>query len=156
MEDKKLDFIIIPTKVLCHKKLTANAKLLMGEIINLCNSKGNCWASNSYLAEVLGIHKMTISKWINSLEKNGFIKCKVKSDTKRKIYIDPCISNSIELYVKSLIGYESNDVHIHKQSQLRNAGSAVKDDFEIESKEWTDKKGKKHKRISIDYGEKED
>ena len=120
----------------------------MGEIINLCNSRGNCWASNSYLAEVLGIHKMTVSKWINSLEENGFIKYKVKSNNKRKIYIDQALSNSIELYVKSLIGYKSNEVHIHKeQSQLQETGSAIKDDFEIERTEWTDKKGKKKKRI---------
>ena len=145
MEDKKLDFIIIPTKVLRCRKIPANVKLLMGVIIELCNSKGHCWASNSYLAEICRVDRMKISKWVKSLVENGFIKREMLEENKRNIYIS-----------KRIQSYISNYLHIHKQSQSLGAGSAIKDDFEIESKEWTDKKGKKHKRISIDYGENED
>ncbi|GAF77221.1 unnamed protein product [marine sediment metagenome] len=42
----------------------------------------------------------------------------------------------------------------YKQEQLDSAALANRDDFDIEEKEWTDKNGKKHKRVSIDYGEK--
>jgi DNA-binding PadR family transcriptional regulator len=154
MADKKLDFIVIPNKVMYCKNLTANAKLLMGVIIDLCNSKGNCWASNQYLAEILDTHFMTISKWIHFLEKNGFIKCNVKKDNKRKIYIAQSLSKSLELYAKLLIDYKSNSLHIQtQQEQLSDAALANKDDFDIKERKWTDKDGKKNKRISIDYGE---
>lgn len=153
MAGKKLDFIVIPNKVMFCKSLTANAKLLMGVIINLCNSKGNCWASNQYLAESLGTHFMTISKWISLLEKNKFIKCHAKKDNKRKIYIEQSISKGLELYAKLLIDYKSDSLHIQReQGQLQETDPANKDDFEIEEKEWTDEDGKKHSSFSIDYG----
>ncbi len=151
--DKRLDFVVIPKKVIQCEKLSANAKLLMGVIINLCNSRGNCWASNQYLAEIFGTHFMTVSKWVNSLEDNGFVKCKIKRvDRKRKIYVDPSISKGLVLYAKSLIVYKSNHVHIHKeQGQLEHGPALSSDDFDIETKEWIDEDGVKRGRDSIDY-----
>lgn len=154
MEIRKLDFVPIPNKVIHCKNLRANAKLLMGEIIVLSNGRGNCWASNQYFAEIFDVDRMTISKWIHSLEKNKFIKCKIKENHKRKIFIDPHISKSIEAYIKLSMGDSEKGLHIHKeQEQLESAALAIEDDFDIETKEWTDKDGKKHKRVSIDYGE---
>lgn len=154
MEDKeKLDFIIIPTKVKLCKNLTANAKLLMGEIIALSNGKGHCWASNQYLAEIFGVDRMTISNWVNSLKKNGFIKCEVsKKNHKRNISIDRYISKSIGLYIKLYTDYISNHVHIIKAAQPLEAElPKIKDDFNIESSEWIDEQGVKHRTDSIDY-----
>lgn len=156
MENKKLDFIIIPNKVLHCKNLRANAKLLMGVIINLCNSKGHCWASNIYLAEIFQVDRMTISKWVNSLEKSGFIKCKLLGANKRNIYIS-----------KSISAYILNYLHISKATAVLDTAVAIdnninnktnpqlneKDDFEMEEESWIDKNGKKHKSVSIDYGE---
>jgi len=151
MADKKLDFIVIPNKVMYCKSLTANAKLLMGVIIDLCNGTGNCWASNQYLSEIFGVGRMTISVWVNSLEKNGFIKCKIKENYKRKIFIDPHIEKTLTLYRKFYMDYIKNSIHIHTQQEQLSEAALANDDFDVEEKEWTDEAGKKHKRVSIDY-----
>ena len=70
---KKNYYAIIPAEVRYSNKLTANAKLLYGEITALTNEKGYCWASNGYFSELYGKDKRTISGWISQLAKEGFI-----------------------------------------------------------------------------------
>ena len=66
-------YAIIPANVRYDNELTANAKLLYGEITALCNSKGFCWATNDYFANLYGVSKTSISNWINALIKKGYI-----------------------------------------------------------------------------------
>tara|TARA_B110000483_G_scaffold57008_1_gene71320 strand:+ start:11692 stop:12402 length:711 start_codon:yes stop_codon:yes gene_type:complete len=66
-------YAIIPADVRYDDKVTANAKLLFGEITALTNEKGYCWASNNYFAELYKVEKGTISRWISQLEKNNHI-----------------------------------------------------------------------------------
>ena len=66
-------YAIIPATVRYDKEITPNAKLLYGEITALCNKEGKCWASNNYFSELYGVSKVSISKWINQLIKNGYL-----------------------------------------------------------------------------------
>lgn len=93
MDTSRTYYAIIPANVRYDKGLTANAKLLYGEITALCNEKGYCWASNEYFAELYGTSNETVSRWISSLKKKGYIKTVLiyKDGTKeiieRRIYI---------------------------------------------------------------------
>lgn len=74
MEDPyKSYYSIIPSEVRYSKELTANEKLLYSEITALTNSKGYCFASNGYFADLYEVHKNTVSRWISNLSKLGFI-----------------------------------------------------------------------------------
>lgn len=86
-------YAIIPANVRYNDNLTPNAKLLYGEITALCNEKGFCWASNAYFSDLYKVSKVSISKWINQLKENDFIKIQYIIDNKkiqqRKIKITP-------------------------------------------------------------------
>lgn len=66
-------YAVIPANVRYDKNLPANAKLLYGEITALCNEKGYCWASTNYFQELYGVSRVSIQKWMRSLEENGYI-----------------------------------------------------------------------------------
>ena len=123
-------YAIIPGKVRYDKELKANAKLLYGEITALCNEKGICWASNKYFADLYGVSKETISRWISQLAEKEYIFIKIfyKKDSKEvdkriisinhfkdKIPIDenvntPCENNQcIEVLTKTSIPYTQKD-----------------------------------------------
>lgn len=66
-------YAILPATVRYDKNLTPSAKLLYAEITALSNSKGYCWASNKYFADLYGVGKNSISNWIKNLKDNGYI-----------------------------------------------------------------------------------
>lgn len=72
-ENKKSYYAIIPATVRYDIHISANAKLLYGEITALCNEKGYCWAKNDYFAKLYNVSKQTISRWIRELKKNNYI-----------------------------------------------------------------------------------
>ena len=66
-------YAIIPANVRYDKRLSANAKLLYGEITALSNKNGICFATNQYFANLYGLSSMSISRLIKSLKDNGYI-----------------------------------------------------------------------------------
>ena len=57
-----------------YADITPNAKLLYAEITALLQMNGVCFASNSYFSKLYNKNKVTISRWISELKRNGFIK----------------------------------------------------------------------------------
>jgi len=66
-------YAIIPAEVRYNDKLTANSKLLFGEITALTNKTGVCWANNKYFAELYNVDKKTVSRWIHQLQEEGYL-----------------------------------------------------------------------------------
>jgi DNA-binding transcriptional regulator YhcF (GntR family) len=80
MSDQPGYYAIVPASVRYDSDLPANAKLLYGEITALCNKTGECWATNAYFAELYGVSKGTVSRWVAALEKQGHINTSVERD----------------------------------------------------------------------------
>lgn len=84
MNENPSYYAVIPANVRYDNDLTANAKLLYAEISSLCNQKGYCWANNEYFANLYGVSKTSISKWISQLISKNYLKSVLiyKDDTK--------------------------------------------------------------------------
>lgn len=66
-------FAVIPAEVRYSTALTANAKLLYGEITALADSEGKCTAGNKYFAKLYNVSTVSISKWISQLANQGLL-----------------------------------------------------------------------------------
>ena len=71
-------YAIIPAEIRYDSQLSANEKLMYGEITALANNTGECWASNAYFANLYNKDIRTITRWISHLIKLGFIDCKLQ------------------------------------------------------------------------------
>ena len=84
MNDKPNYYAIIPADVR-YSNLKPNAKLLYGEITALSGKLGYCYASNNYFADLYGVSKNTVSRWISDLIKLGFINIEVERNEKKQV-----------------------------------------------------------------------
>jgi hypothetical protein len=73
MKENPSFFAVIPATVRYDKRLSANAKMLYGEITALCNREGYCWAGNQYFAGLYGTTTSSIKRWIKNLFDNGYV-----------------------------------------------------------------------------------
>ena len=87
----------IPAEVRYDPHLSANAKLLYGEIDALSKKKGYCWASNKYFAKLYGVHINTVSKWVQLLVDRDYITAVTFPEQANKRYISPVPKSTHEL-----------------------------------------------------------
>ena len=113
---QKSYYAIIPANVRYDTELNPSSKLLYGEITALCNQQGYCWANNSYFANLYGVTKGTISRWVSDLADKGYIRCEMKYKEgtnqieRRKIYIaDPMLNNDDRCTQKETYPIRKND-----------------------------------------------
>lgn len=85
----------ITTAVLFDDNLKPNEKLLYGLIRTMSNKEGYSWAKNETFGELLDKDSTTISKWVNALQRQGYVyicfetfKNTEKESKSRRIYID--------------------------------------------------------------------
>ena len=81
---------VIPAFILYDTKLSDKDKIVYSVISNLTHEKGYCWASNKYIADLLGCSPLTISRSVSNLNKLGHIKNTVSrtaDGTDRKIIL---------------------------------------------------------------------
>lgn len=71
-------YAVITADVRYCKSLKANEKLLYAEITCLTHKEGYCWSGNKYFADLYGVSKDTVSKWITNLVKQGFLTRNIK------------------------------------------------------------------------------
>jgi hypothetical protein len=84
------------------KRLTANAKLMYGDIVVLSKQKGYCYASNAYFAELNDCTEQSVINWLNQLIEYGYIKRVLiyeegkKKIEERRLYLCDAYSKLIE------------------------------------------------------------
>lgn len=145
-------YAIIPANVRYDSRLTANAKLLYGEITALCNEKGYCWARNSYFSELYGVSKTSISKWISQLIEYGYIfsEIKYREGTKE-------IENRYLKLVKDPINESSIPIEEKLKGSLRNVKNPIEEKLKDNNTSNTTsnntnnrKESKKEKKLTFD------
>ena len=148
-------YAILPAKVRYDKNITPNAKLLYAEITALCNDKGYCWAGNAYFAELYGVTKTSISNWISSLQKNGYIDIQLiyKENSKeiqsRHISIanNIPIQNNLNTYTKDFVeGIQKNFTDNIKIINIKKDEIISKDIITQKQKSLVPKETKKAKK----------
>lgn len=83
-------YAIIPADVRYSSELSANEKLLYGEITALCGKTGECWASNGYFAKLYGVDARTIRRWVSKLVSLGFVESAVNDGNIRLMKVKVC------------------------------------------------------------------
>lgn len=107
---KEFKGIWMPYEVVTDKKLSDKGKIVYSIILAL--SKNNdCTISNSYISELLNITKTQVSRIINTLKKDGYIKIElIHKENSKEIAMRKCIPIS-----KHINTYKQNSsLHINK------------------------------------------
>lgn len=129
-------FAIIPADVRYDKKLTANAKLLYGEITALANEKGYCWAGDRYFAELYGVSKTTIQSWLKALTDNAYI-------TKELIYREGT-KEILNRYIRIVVYPTQENLGTPTQENLRDNNTSFNNTFNKTYKEEVDTSSRKY------------
>ena len=130
MKEQPNYYAIISAEVRYDDNLTANAKLLYGEITALLNMNGECFATNKYFSNLYKKSIVTISKWISELVSNGYVstyytyKGGTKEIDRRYIRI---VKGGIKENLKGGIKENFKDnISLSKDKHINNKGTSFK------------------------------
>lgn len=122
--------LVFPTSILGDSTITPLERLILIDILSLCNKKGYCWATNAHFRKLFNVSKQTISKSISSLSKYGYIVLeydrKEKNNSKRVIKLSEVLKNQI-LGIKNNLntGNQENFKQYNKNNMKRNNISPI-------------------------------
>lgn len=121
-EENKIGYYaIIPSTVLFNENIKANEKLLYAIITVLANKEGYCFASNSYLADLLKAQPHTISKWVSHLRELGFIQVNIIKNNKGEIIQRRIYPNDTPYTINRTYPYAINNVEgMSQKGQYNN------------------------------------
>ncbi len=147
---------IIPANVRYDKKITSNAKLLYSEITALCNESGYCWATNSYFAKLYDVEIETISRWVSSLERFGYIIKNISKTegNKRELRLATYCSEDQEVLIKKSIAIDNKVKSIKVVNIIKNNTSIKKETNKEKETDFDKFWAKYPKKKSKGYAEK--
>ena len=144
-------YAIIPANIRYDKRLKANEKLLYGEITSLANVKGYCYAGNNYFAGLYDVSVETVSRWVSSLGKFGYITVIVdeKTNRDRKIYISQVPESEPDTMTKTST-YHDENVNVDHDENVKHNNTSINNKNNIFDF-WNSKGIIIHKKISSDF-----
>lgn len=108
----------IPVEVYANRELSKTCILVYSLIHSLDDPKKHCWASNGYLAAVLGVSADTIGASISILKKEGYIEVLSFDGRTRTIKIVDCVETKFK-YI-----YEEQEKRIEEyRSEINQTSS---------------------------------
>ena len=151
--------IWIPIEIWKDKNLTWNEKILFLEIDSYTSKEKDCYFSNEYISELLGISITNASKTISSLIEKGYI-IKTKFDG-RKRYVKSALSYSTSLPHQNKQPSHAHDNNILIDSIFKDINNKTNKEKELKEKSdslfekcWKAYRRKGSKKKSLEYWNK--
>ena len=133
-EENKIGYYaVIPATVLFNEELKSNEKLLYAIITVLSNKEGYCFASNSYLANLLKAKPHTVSKWVSHLKELGFVCLDIIKNDKLEIIQRRIYPNDVPYTINRTYPYSINGTEgMSQKGQYNNISNNNINNYKID------------------------
>ena len=68
---------VLPPMVRYDEALSDKAKLIFCEVMAMTDTRGYCWATNRYLAELMRVHKNSVPRLVKELADRGYVRTEI-------------------------------------------------------------------------------
>lgn len=84
---------VLPPMVRYDETLSDKAKLIFCEIMAMTDTRGYCWATNRYLAELMRVHKNSVPRLVKELADRGYVRTEIieggsGTNKERRIFVN--------------------------------------------------------------------
>lgn len=140
VESEPSYYAVIPASVRYDDRISANAKLLFGEVTALANARGYCWATNSYFARLYKVQPRSVTRWLGELVEAGVLAINIdrRRGNRRRLTLATNLSVAIDKIDHSYrqncpahLNSKSNNTKEKKQSRVP-AREFEEDDLQAE------------------------
>ena len=126
LSEKPSFYAVIPADVRYDEDLSSTAKLLYAEITALANSKGYCFATNAYFAQLYKLTTRNVANIISQLAKKSYIEVVNGNSKKRKIFISTMKKISANGEKNFIVNHEEN--FIQNNTSINNKNNNIYND----------------------------